>query len=359
MPGPVKKLVVVAGDEGLILNTPTRSHRSLQIKYATLELSSLAYSESANSLSSAEVYGIVGCQLPMQVTESFTNPSTLVGLLNVAPVSYLITISQREQVALVRGYPIYVITDVALIPLLSQAEAQKAINQAKESLKKSGQHGVPSPDSDSSDDVEIDEAGQHVRDGKMLPGASDPSTKEDVSATRPPSSARGNSSVAEDVIEKKGQYGRFAERWFSKKGWTTEKRRAQGMSIEGVGKMVTSSGQAPGLTSPQLEPSLTTITLDGAKSFDGSPDVELRDQASESRTSDSSLPNVTNTLLPKLLRTTRMLLGSRSFFFSYELDITRRLGTNNEQGFLIPLHKYADPLVSIYPYVSVSISSDL
>ena len=267
-------------------------------------------------------------------------------MLNVAPASYLITILQREQVAQVRGSPIYVITAVALIPLSSLSEAKKAINQAKESLKKSSQHRISSPDSESPDSVEIDEAGQPVRDEPILLGSSGLSTKEDISAARP-SNARGTSSVAEDVIEKKGQYGRFAERWFSKKGWTTEKRRAQGMSIEGNEKMVISSGQVTGLIKPQSKPPLTATTLDGAESSDRDPNLEVPNQASEGGT-------ITNTLLPKLLRTTRILLESRSFFFSYDLDITRRLGTNDGKGSLIPLYKSADPLVSIHSSVSIS-----
>ena len=64
MPGLVKELVVVAGVEGLILIPPTqrnrRHHRSLQIKYTTLQISSLAYLRPADSSLSVEVDGIVG-----------------------------------------------------------------------------------------------------------------------------------------------------------------------------------------------------------------------------------------------------------------------------------------------------------
>ena len=211
-----------------------------------------------------------------------------------------------------------------MIPLSSLSEAQKAIVQAKESLKKSGQHRVSSPDSESSDNVEIDEAGQYVHDEQILLGSSGLSTKEDTSAARPSISAQGTSSVAGDVIEKRGQYGRFAESWFSKKGW----RRAL-------------SGQVTGLNNPQSNPPSTATTLDGVESSDRTSDLEVSNQASERG-------NVTNTLLPKLLRTTRMLLGSRSFFFSYELDITRRLGTDDGKASLIPLYKSTDPLVSIH-----------
>lgn len=239
-----------------------------------------------------------------------------------------------------RGCPIYVITDVALIPLSSQSEAKKAIDQAKESLKKSGQQGAPFPDSDTSDDDEAHvEAGRHEYDDRASPAAL---TKEGFSAVRPLGPPRSTSSVAEDVIGKKGQYGRFAERWFSKKGWTTEKRRAQGMSVDGPEKPGRSSGQETGLNDSQSKTPLAAITLDGAKSSD----LDMPNHAGESDMSGNPPANVTNTLLPKLLRTTRMLLGSRSYFFSYEIDITHRLGMKDERGSEIPLFKTVDPLVS-------------
>ena len=231
-----------------------------------------------------------------------------------------------------------------MIPLSSQSAAQEAINQANESLKKSGQYGAPSSDSDTLDDDETQQAGQHVHDEQVSLGSLDLSTKIDLSAARSSNSARSTSSVAEDVIEKKGQYGRFAERWFSKKGWTTEKRRVQGMSIDGVEKLGTSSGQMAGLEDSQSTPLFPATMLNGAESSDRTPNLGVPNQAPGMSGGPPS--NITNTLLPKLLRTTRMLLGSRSFFFSYELDITRRLGTNDEKGSVIPLHKSVDPLVS-------------
>ena len=274
----------------------------------------------------------------------------LVGLLIVPPVSYLVAISQREQVAQVRGRLIYVVTDVALIPLSSQSDADKAINQAKDGITKLGQQGTPSPDIDISDDDEThDEAGQPEQCDQPFLLSSDSSTKEDPSAVRPSKSARGTS-VAEDVIERKGQYGRFAERWFSKKGWTTERRRTQGMSNDGVEKLETPNGQVLGQNDPQSKSPLVSTTLEGLENDDETQDLRIPNQALESDASGSLPVNVAN----KLLRTTRMLLASRSFFFSYELDITRRLGMNDNKISLMPLHKFADPLVS-HLFISISI----
>lgn len=40
-----------------------------------------------------------------------------------------------------------------------------------------------------------------------------------------PGEHKRTSSVAEDVITRKGGYGRFAKKWFSKKGWTADQVR--------------------------------------------------------------------------------------------------------------------------------------
>lgn len=281
----------------------------------------------------------------MHVRKSFTDIVTLIGLLTVPPVSYLITVLNREQVAHVRGHPIYVITDVTLIPLSSQSEARHAINQAKESLKRSSQHQTLSPESETSDDDEDhDEAFQSDHDDQASLVSSGTSALVDPSASRRFGLVWNTSNVAEDVIGRKGSYGRFAERWFWKMGWTTEKQKAQGMSVDGVERPRTSIGQATSLYDPQSEPSSAATTLDNTSSSSWKSGHETLSQAGEDDKLGTQAAKITNTLLPKLLRTTRMLLGSRNFFFSYELDITRRLGTNDKKG--LPLHKSVDPLVS-------------
>lgn len=119
------------------------------------------------------------------------------------------------------------ITDVALIPLSSQIEAKKAIENAKDSLKKgSGDPAIIVEDSDTSDDEEVHAELTAEEDEQI--SSSSLGHKGGFAATRPDGSERSTSNVAHDVLARKGQYGRFAERWFSKKGWSTEKRRAQG-----------------------------------------------------------------------------------------------------------------------------------
>lgn len=118
-------------------------------------------------------------------------------------------------------------TDVALIPLTSQSQASTAIDQAKQSLsKRSGISSGVVEYSDTSDDEEISTVGKGEGDEQCSPTSSDP--KEDFPNKRPEGPERSTSKVAQEIIGNRGHYGRFAERWFSKKGWSTEKRRAQG-----------------------------------------------------------------------------------------------------------------------------------
>jgi hypothetical protein len=55
--------------------------------------------------------------------------------------------------------------------------------------------------------------------------------------------------------------------------------------------------------------------------------------------------DVAATLLPKLLHTTQILFGSsRSFFFSYDYDITRSFANKRPLSIELPLHTQVDPL---------------
>ena len=165
---------------------------------------------------------------------------------------------------------------------------------------------------------------------------------EDLSGDRPGGPERSASNVVEDVISKKGQYGRFAERWFSRKGWSTDKRRAQGMS--------TADEDKP----PPVGAAEDALPKDsGEVALDKKPgETDIPSQTSYPKSRQTSQPgsreaNAVNALVPKLLRTTRMLLSSRSFFFSYDLDVTRRLGGEIVKNPEIPLSKSVDPLVGI------------
>jgi len=138
------------------------------------------------------------------------------------------------------------------------------------------------------------------------------------------------SSIAEDVITRKGGYGRFAQKWFSGKGWTVNQRRILGMSAAEAETIEDTSAGGLAVTSMQESKSPNTTNIVGEAGE--VPMVKRRDVAA--------------TLLPKLLRTTRLLFGSsRSFYFSYDYDITRSFANRGQYHALeVPLHKDVDPL---------------
>lgn len=244
------------------------------------------------------------------------------------------SISRRQQVALIHGSPIYVITGVDLIPLSSQSDAAKAITQAKESSK---QESV-------GDEVDADEeSGSSEDEGRRLEDRLSDDEQHNTPLGHGLQSDSHNpaasTSVAQDVIGKQGQYGRFAERWFSRKGWRTDGRRAQGMSDEASAKTkppVSSKGEDYANTTPRTQSGSSSVG-------EYESDVEKQEETSE----DTTALNVTSTLLPKLLRTTKMILSSRSFFFSYDYDITRRVGLQEGRRGDQPLHRAVDPMVSV------------
>ncbi|KAL8715527.1 MAG: hypothetical protein Q9220_000863 [cf. Caloplaca sp. 1 TL-2023] len=224
MPALVRKVLIFAAVDGLIVQPANqRSQRtvpSLEIRYTKHGAATLraAPQNDLARVASLEAHGI----------------HLLKGLLNIASASYLISILRREQVAQIRGSPVYIITSVALIPLSSQSEAEKAIERTKkEAQRESGdQDAERLQDIDSSADE-----GAYHSDGNIT----DDGPKESNTLIPPHGSSRRQSqeesdSIAQDVISKRGQYGRFAERWFSRKGWTSERRRAQGMSARDVGE---------------------------------------------------------------------------------------------------------------------------
>lgn len=206
----------------------------------------------------------------------------------------MITITRRQQVAQVCGFPIYVVTEVAITPCATQKEAEDAVFRTSAQLQNKGED-AEAEDSDSEDDASLHASAiDEVDDAAGEEGGRRSSTAD-----------RRKSTVAEDVISRKGSYGRFANRWFSKISLPTQTPRAS------VDQPVTESTAAK------------------------VPREEEEDNA-EARTSS---------LLPKLLRTTQVLFGSsRSFYFSYDWDITRswaeRIRTQ-QKG--LPLHQQVNP----------------
>lgn len=150
-------------------------------------------------------------------------------------------------------------------------------------------------------------------------------------------------SVAEDVMQRKGVYGRFADRWFSKKGWKADKRRAQGMSSDADLRkaMPKNIESIPREDEGPLSPSR--------------PDaLPVQDKDVPEPVSPGEIPkalsgykdSTTVVLLPKILRTTNMYFASGNFFFSYDYDLSRGI-SQQQPSSSVPLSKQFDPLVCL------------
>ncbi|KAI9753552.1 MAG: hypothetical protein M4579_005094 [Chaenotheca gracillima] len=351
MPSLVRKYLIYAAVDGLILQPLSPSRNAQQQHAATPGLSpplKIEYKSHAivpvkgdDSSTAASLAGQSGKQGPS--LEGFG----VVGLLNVSSHAFLISISQRQQVGQIRGKPIYAVTDVAVIPLSSQSEANDALTQAKDSIRQQqnggkGKRSLDDSDEDESeDDRSVIEEDELQDDDLTLPTT--PDRSESRAGDGDNARQRTQSTVAEDVMTRKGMYGRFAERWFSRRGWSVEKRRMQGMSTEESEKDSDAPETVDGQTAPSEES--PAEPADTAKEFEAPTEPDkASDVATAANKGDEDTPKggVTLSLLPKLLRTTKMLFGSRNFFFSYDYDITHSVGTQRSNASNLPLHRIAD-----------------
>ena len=255
---------------------------------------------------------------------------------------FLISISDREQVALVRGKPIYKITDVALIPLSSQADADKAIAATRDHLKRRNRApGLEDDDSDS----DSEDGAPSVTDSLVEDSSSTPSEVKD-SVTGQKGSAQRKTSVAEDVIQRKGVYGRFANKWFSRKGWSADNRRLQGLSSE---------ENLAANNVPQNVDSGVPKEEEQPKSESKPDAIPTDDKDISEPVSPEAIPKAlggekdaaTVALLPKILQTTKMYFSSGNFFFSYDYDISHGIGQQQASS-SVALFKQFDPLVSLH-----------
>ncbi|CAI9632919.1 domain containing protein [Alternaria burnsii] len=326
MPSLVRKLLIFAAVDGLVLQpSPPRNHPP-----ATQQAIKVDYK------------GNVGPLLKDRREEDTAPVSVeaqgIIGLLKVATSYFLISISDREQVALIRGKPIYRITNVALIPLSSQADADKAIVATRDHLKR--RNRAPGLD-DEDTDSESEDGAPSVTDSIVEDSSSAPSEVKDT-VTGQKGTAAHKTSVAEDVIQRKGVYGRFADKWFSRKGWSADNRRLQGLSSEEnlAAKNVpqnVDSGMPKEEEQPKTESKPDAIsTSDKDISEPVSPEAIPKALSGEK---DAA----TVALLPKILQTTKMYFSSGNFFFSYDYDISHGIGQQQSSS-SVALFKQFDPL---------------
>jgi hypothetical protein len=217
-------------------------------------------------------------------------------------------------VAQIFGKPVYVVTDVAFLPLSSQREASKSITAAVESANARDL----TADSDFSDS-DTEEVAQGRDEAGTSPSDDDRGHQRE----------RGGTNIAQDVFAKRGQFGKFASQWFSRQGW--EK----------------SSPAKPGDDSSSRE-TKDAGTNEQQSSSNAAEKVNAESKEAEAKSEPTSGINENTpvtAMIPKILRVARMILASRSFFFAYEIDLTRSFKTLNGSP-ESPTPAKLDPLVS-------------
>lgn len=308
MPALLRKLVIFAAVDGLILQFPGNGLRH----NGNSETASIRIDYKSGRISSIPAY-------PADQDERFPGLEGfgLVGLLTVASYSFLISITQRQQVAQIQGKPVYTISNVAVIPISSQEDASRAISQAKEQLLQGDDEQDETASEESLSDVETE--------GEEVDISSVPS-----SPVRETYHARGHSvsSIAEDVIGKKARFGRFAANWLSRKT----------LGLPGFGTVGQNTEDVSKDSNHSIE--LTDVNKINTEATTAEVDTSLLQSTGQPSSADPTVE-----LLPKLLRYTKLLFASSNFFFAYDYDLTRpiagqRLALNSH----LPLHKIVDEL---------------
>ncbi|SMR47913.1 unnamed protein product [Zymoseptoria tritici ST99CH_3D1] len=313
MPGLARKLLIFAAVDGVFLlpvgNRGAESNsKGFRIDYGTNTVSSATKQDDGDERA-LEVHGIVG-------------------LLNLVSSSYLISITKREEVAQLWDKPVFTIRDVTLIPLASRAEAQRAISSAQGALKQNTKAGELE-DTDVSDVGEDAETSSIGSDDDNAPQSK---PEDEAAALEVPKTgiAKQSTTFVKDVVQGKGNYGRFATKWFSKNGGQANARRSQGLTRE--------------QESQELE------ALPDDKSAEASPrpsgESGRDDKASGQEFSKSGIKKRTTIerLTPRILRSARLYFSSGGFYFSYEHNLSTMLSQHDSNSSSVPLWKRFDSL---------------
>ncbi|EMC92193.1 hypothetical protein BAUCODRAFT_151623 [Baudoinia panamericana UAMH 10762] len=341
MPGLVRKLLICAAVDGLFLHpvgAQDQGTKSVCIAYGSNAISSASRTDDNDAHDrSIEAHGIVG-------------------LLDLVSSSYLISITRREQVAQIRGKPVYSLTDVTLIPLASQAEAEKAILKVQKTLKTG--HAV----GEETDESDVGEASETASIDEADPGELTP----EVAALEAPKAGvvQKGTNIVKSVVQDRGKYGRFASRWFSKGGRSTGLRSQQGLDDGLTREQEEQTAEALPQTdsdaqagakqadprsneaddgeakqTAQALPGTVTNANAGAEASHSDPAVEHEGNAKSG--SGKPAPKQRSTvesLMPRILRSAKLYFSSSGFFFSYEHDLSGTLMQKDVVTSSLPLH---------------------
>ena len=290
------------------------------------------------------------------------------------------SITKRQQVATIRGSPVYVVTEVALTPCASYNDAHKSVESTADQLKVQPPSYITDDESDSDSDADIHRNGDADIVGALWPDdIGDETVMKGESGTTdksaPSTQVKGHgstNSIAEDVISRRGSYGRFAQRWFGRSGWLQEQKRLMGLTnnkpaevdedaisespaltdqLDGASSDAATTASeplpprgigeaAPTLDQASLAASVLAAETANTETASSTPPLQPTEQGNSPE--DSAVIS----LLPKLLRTAQMFFGaSRAFYFSYDYDITRSVAKQSKSRWNdLPLHKTVDSL---------------
>ncbi|KAI1178621.1 SacI homology domain-containing protein [Nemania sp. FL0916] len=311
MPGLARKILICAAVDGLIVQPlaskgQTRTPAPVKIKYGDATVTSMPRDQATASPDSTA---------PTLSFEAFG----IIGLFAVARLSYLITITGRQQVAQIRGHPIYVVTDVAVTPCTNQTDAETAIRHTALVLHHASADKVSEDASETETEAEASSTGTGAED------TDDPGAQSDFEPSRTKDSGE-QTGIARDVFNNNGGYGRFAQRWFSNKTWLANRRQSLGLSSARVAAAATRDDDEAGRSKREKDEKKLSKTV-----------VRENAKAPPSPTAGESLT-------PKLLRMAHIWFGtSKSFFFSYDVDLTRSIASRTTTTSRTPLHRAADP----------------
>lgn len=213
---------------------------------------------------------------------------------------------------------------MTLIPLSSQSDAEEAILGAERAHKQDRKTAAEdTEDSDIEDDAETASVNEDTSD-------------EAAEAFNAPENTvlKKSTTFVKDVVQDKGRYGRFANRWFSKTGWAASGRKRQGMSEEE--KLTAEQAREADKVLPDGEQAADTVdvpqTVEESSTND---DTEVAEKPSASKSNIESLT-------PRILRSARLYFSASSFFFSYDHDLSTSLQSSSNST--LPLWKRFDPL---------------
>lgn len=217
-------------------------------------------------------------------------------------------------------------TNVAIIPISSKADASSAIAQARKEVSQGGQDLDPPSEEEVSDNAN-EEAETEISSAPSSP-------------VRETFHARGPSvgSIAEDVIGKRVRFGRFAANWLSRKN----------LGLPRPGSLEQEAPELPFDDSPRMSVDAPKVKDEAAiEAAEAAVPREVEVEAEAAAMGEVNRPSSdqASQLLPKLIRYTKLLFASKNFFFAYDYDLTRSFEAQELRNGHQPLHKAADPLV--------------